>query len=107
MTDTTPRADAAPLSGPVAFAHHLWSRLAGDDLAEVPTATSDAYRAFQNAIRVLQEWHPEEGGPGGPITIADETAHSWANDAHTAGIAFGVAAEKLRRSLLTGGDEHG
>ncbi|MDP9470213.1 MAG: hypothetical protein M3Q71_06030 [Chloroflexota bacterium] len=102
MTDTTPRADAAPLSDPVGFAHHLWSRLAGDGLADLPAAENEAYRSFQGAIRVLQEWLPDEGGLRGRITLADESAHSWANDVHTAGIAFGVAAEKLRRSLVAG-----
>lgn len=91
---------AAPtLDDPVAFAHALYGDLAagGDPRLVTPTPTS--YGAFVSAVRRLAELLPEETGYGGAVAAVDEAGHTWANTNHAAGVAFGVAAERLRRSL--------
>jgi len=74
------------LDDPVAFAHALYSHLAGD------------------ADPRVCEFAADEAVFGGALTDLDEAAMAWSGGSHAAGIEFGIAAEQLRRSLLAGGD---
>ncbi len=79
-TTTTSRAGVAPyLDDPVRFAAHLFSCLAA---AGEPRILDAAGVAEQ-----------EDGDASDATTLA-----------HSAGVAFGVAAEQLRRSPLAGGE---
>ncbi len=75
-TPPTPPVAVAPyLDDPVRFAAHLFSCLAAD-----------------GDLRILD--------PTGAADQEDGDATDAATLAHSAGVAFGVAAEQLRRSLL-------
>ena len=105
-TSTTRRRDLAPyLDDPVAFAHHLYGELAAAGEARIVEAAPAAYMVFQAAVRALRavDLAAAADGPGdGPIEHVTMAAHDWAGESHAAGIAFGVAAGTLRRSLLAG-----
>ncbi len=106
MADPTPLSDVdRHLSDPLKFAEHLFDVLSADGLPE-PLAgrTTAIYQEMKAATRALEERYPHEAGVDGSVRVADEAAHAWALECHAAGIAFGVAAEKLRRTLLAGGD---
>ncbi|MDP9355943.1 MAG: hypothetical protein M3R02_11820 [Chloroflexota bacterium] len=80
-TPTTPLVAVAPyLDDPVRFAAHLFSCLAA---AGDPRILDAAGAAEQ-----------EDGDASEAATLA-----------HSAGVAFGVAAEQLRQALVAGGDE--
>ncbi len=105
MSATTTRQPAvAPyLDDPVAFARHLYSELAAAGEARILESAPAAYRGFQDAVRALRaaDLAAASDGPGdGPVEHVVMAAHDWAGESHGAGIAFGVAAETLRRSLL-------
>ncbi len=102
MSTPTTAPDAARLADPVAFAARLFAVLAADGAPDGLATEGAAYAAYAAAVRALQE-HPASH----TVTVVDEAAHTWAGACHEAGIRFGIAAEQLRRSLVTGGDEHG
>ncbi len=95
MSTPTTGPDAARLADPVAFAERLFSVLAADGAPDGLATESAAYAAYTAAVRALQE-HPASD----TISAVDEAAHTWGGACHTAGVAFGIAAETLRRSLL-------
>ncbi len=102
MTTTKPTArDREPyLDDPDRFAAHLYSELAAAGEARILNPAATAGQTFKDAIQTLKQAHPESVGFGLPVTLADEAGFDWAGESHAAGIAFGVAAEQLRQSLL-------
>jgi len=102
MSTTKPATrDCEPfLDDPEKFATHLYAELCAAGERRILNPASTAGQVFKDAIQTLKQAHPESVGFGLPVTLADEAGYDWASESHAAGIAFGVAAETLRRSLL-------
>ncbi len=92
------------LDDPIAFAHELYSHLAGDADPRVTDPASRDGVVYKAAFEILRIRYPDEAVFGGGLIRIDEAAMAWAGGSHAAGIEFGIAAEHLRRSLLAGAD---
>jgi len=92
------------LDDPVAFAHKLYSHLAGGADPRVCEFAAGDGLVYKAAFEILRRRYPNEAVFGGALTDLDEAAMAWSGSSHAAGIEFGIAAEQLRRSLLAGGD---
>ena len=92
-----------PTDDPLGFARTLASALDALIPAEACRAPAPRLYAVYGAILAdLQTRHPAEEGFGRPLTELDEAAMSWASAAYAEGLAFGVAAESLRRAMGNG-----
>jgi hypothetical protein len=90
------------LDDPVAFAHALYGHLAADADPRVCDPASADGDIYKSAFEVLRARYPQEAAFGGGLTALDEAAMTWTGASHAAGIAFGIAAERLRRALTAG-----
>lgn len=99
MNTTTSQSPS--LDDPAQFAQELSALLAG--VGEDPRLTSPApaqYTEYRAALAALRERHPEEAAFDAPTRTLDEAAHAWSGESYAAGVAFGAAAESVRRTMV-------
>jgi hypothetical protein len=92
---------AHALDDPEAFALRYYGALdAVADRLQAACAPEEG-AVFQAAMEALSALHPDEAAGGCPVGVAHDAGNDWALAAFEDGIRFGVAAEAVRRSLLT------